>query len=94
MRTRDPVEIGTVKSLYSNLLVEAVNTTTDNTTENALLVTAQCREVIIVATQTTSVPPRERHKNPGRTGGGADKGQKQAKAAPEKKKSMLKAGLG
>lgn len=82
MRKREPVEIVTGKRLYSNMLVEAVSTTTDSTSEHALFVTAQCREVIIVQTQTTSVPPRKRHKNAGRTGGSADKGQKQAKAVP------------
>ncbi|MBD5416952.1 MAG: hypothetical protein HDR50_04690 [Desulfovibrio sp.] len=91
MRKREPVEIVTGKRLYTNMLVEAVNTTTDNTSEHALFVTAQCREVIIVQTQTTSVPPRKRHKNAGRTGGSADKGQKQAKAAPQQ--SAMQAGL-
>ena len=92
MRKREPFEIVTGKRLYENMLLESVSATTDSSTENALQVTAQCREVIIVKTQTASVPPRNRHKNAGRTGGSADKGQKQAKATP--RKSMLKAGLG
>ena len=57
-------------------------------TENALMVSAQCREVIIVETQTTTIPPRARHKSPAKTGGTSDKGQKQPR------QSMLKAGLG
>lgn len=92
MRKREPIEIVTGKRLYGNMLIESVSTTTDASTEHALQVTVQCREVIIVQTQTASVPPRSRHKNAGRTGGSADKGQKQAKATP--KKSILKAGLG
>lgn len=92
MRKREPIEIVTGKRLYSNMLLESVSTTTDSTTENALQVTAQCREIIIVQTQVASVPPRKRHKDAGRTGGSADKGQKQARAAP--RESMMQAGLG
>lgn len=92
MRKREPFEIVTGKRLYQNMLLESVSTTTDSTTEHGLQVMAQCREVIIVQTQTASVPPRSRHKNAGRTGGSADKGQKQAKAAPHQ--SAMQAGLG
>ena len=95
MRRREPFDIVTGKRLYENMLLESVSTTTDATTEKALLVTAECREVIIVRTQASSVPPRERHKNARRTGGTADKGQKQAKASrKERPRSMLKAALG
>lgn len=91
MRKREPFEIVTGKRLYSNMLIEAISATTDATTEHGLQVTVQCREVLIVKTQTAKVPPRSRQKSAGRTGQSADKGQKQAKAAP---KSMLKAGFG
>ena len=77
MRKREPVSIVTGKRLYDNMLVEGVSCTTDKNTEKALLVTANCREVIIVRTQTASVPPRSRHKNAAKTGGVSDKGQKQ-----------------
>lgn len=99
MRKREPFDIVTGKRLYQNMLVEAVSMTTDLTTENALLVTADCREVIIVKVETAEVPERKKQKSPARTGKTASKGQKQAKAAdaskqqPAKRKSMLKAAL-
>lgn len=91
MRKREPFDIVTGKRLYENMLLENVSTSTDSQSEHSLIVTAQCREVIIVRTQVSSVPPRKRHKNAARTGGVSDKGQKQAKARPQ---SMLKAALG
>jgi len=88
-RKREPLSIVTGKRLYENMLLENVSTMTDKATEKTLLVTAQCREVIIVRTQTASVPPRSRHKNAAKTGGVSDKGQKQAKP-----QSIFKAGFG
>lgn len=88
-RSREPFEIVTGKQLYKNMLLETLTVVTDATTEQALIISASCREVIIVQTQVTSVPPRARHKKPGKTGATTDKGQKQAKS-----KSMLKAGVG
>ena len=75
---REPFDIVTGKRKYTNMLLEILSVTTDATTENVLSFSADCREVIIVKTQTASVPPRARHKNPGKTGGVDDKGQKQA----------------
>lgn len=85
---REPFDIVTGKRLYSNMLLESLTTVTDGKTETTLLVSAQCRQVNIVSTQTASVPPRARHKQPGKTGGTADKGQKQPRQA------MLQAGAG
>lgn len=88
MRKREPFAVVTGKRLYENMLLESVTCTTDAATEKALVVTASCREVIIVRTRTASVPPRNRHKNAARTGGTADKGQKQARP------SIIQAGAG
>ena len=53
--------------------------TTTPDSEHALMVTAECREVIIVRTQVMAVPAEPgRHRNPAKTGGTANKGQKQA----------------
>lgn len=86
--TREPFSIVTGKRLYENMLLETLTILTDQTTEHALIVSAACRQVIIVHTQVVSVPPRARHASPGKTGGTTDKGQKQPQ------RSMLKAGLG
>lgn len=78
-KAREPFDIITGKRKYRNMLIETLTVLTDADSENALVVTAECREVIIVKTRTTSVPPRSRHRNAGKTGGTANKGQKQAK---------------
>lgn len=101
MAKREPFAIVTGKRLYQNMLIEAVSMTTDAITENALEVTADCREVIIVSSQTAEVPPRSNQKEPARTGQTAAKGQKQAKPVdsgktqgPAKRQSMLKSAFG
>ena len=85
---REPFDLVTGKRLHKNMLIESLSVVTDADTENSLVFTAQCREVIIVATQTTSVPPRKKHASPAKTGGTEDKGQKQSRM------SILKGGLG
>lgn len=87
--SREPFDIMTGKRLYTNMLLESLSVVTDADTENCLMFTASCREVIIVATRTVIVPPRARHAR-ATTGGTADKGQKQA----QPRQSMLKGGFG
>ena len=76
-RSREPFDIITGKRQYKNMLLETLTVTTDANSENCLQFTAQCREVIIVAMQVTSVPPRDRHASPGATGATQAAGQKQ-----------------
>ena len=76
---REPFDIVTGKRKYSNMLLEKLTVTTTPDSEHALMVTAECREVIIVRTQVMAVPAEPgRHRNPAKTGGTANKGQKQA----------------
>lgn len=65
--TRKPFTITTGKRQYSNMLIQSLGTTTDQSTENALLLTVTCREVIIVSTQATTVPPADQHASPQKT---------------------------
>jgi hypothetical protein len=88
-KKREPFDIITGKRMHSNMLIETLTETTDMRTENALLFTAVCREVIIVSTQTTTVPPAKNHADPGKTAPTADKGQQQAR-----QKSIVQAGAG
>lgn len=74
---REPIDIVTGKRSYTNMLIETISTTTDATTGDALMVTADCREVNIVQTRTTTIPPRSRHADGAKTGGVSDKGDKQ-----------------
>ena len=76
---REPFDIVTGKRKYGNMLLEKLTVTTTPDSEHALMVTAECREVIIVRTQVIAVPAEPgRHRNPAKTGGTANKGQKQA----------------
>ena len=87
---REPFDIVTGKRKYSNMLLEKLTVTTTPDSEHALMVTAvpgshgirkfgEAREVIIVRTQVIAVPAEPgRHRNPAKTGGTANKGQKQA----------------
>lgn len=88
--SREPFAIVTGKRLYENMLLETLTVVTDANTEHALIVSAACRQVIIVHTQVTSVPPRARHASPGKTGGTTDKGQKQ----PQRSMAAAAAGGG
>jgi hypothetical protein len=49
---------------YDNMLVTALQVTRDQKTSQALLLTAHCREVIVVSTQSTSLPPQSSQANP------------------------------
>ena len=55
--SREPFTIITGKREYENMLVQGISVTTYENTENVLMVTLDCREVIIVETETTQVPP-------------------------------------
>lgn len=54
--TRLPFQIITGKRTYQNMLMRSLAVTTDEKTENALFVTAICRQVLIVQTQVVPFP--------------------------------------
>jgi len=89
-KKREHFDLVTGKRLHKNMLLKDLTVVTDATSENILMFTAQCREIIVVKTQVTSVPPRKNHASPGQTGATEDKGQKQ----PRPRQSILKGGLG
>ena len=81
------VDVVTGKRNYKNMLIKSLATTTDTKTNAVLFITAELTEVIIVSTQTGSVPPRARQKNAGKTGQTSKAGTKQAKTTePDAKK--------
>jgi hypothetical protein len=55
--SRQPFDVITGKRQYSNMLITMLHTVTDEKTENALLLTVKMKEIILVNTQTVSVPP-------------------------------------
>ncbi len=54
--SRVPFDILTGKRAYSSMLFESIVVETTEKTENSLIVTAVCKQVIIVTVQTVSVP--------------------------------------
>lgn len=62
--SRQPFDIITGKRAYSNMLIETLMETTDAAHENAMVLVVECREIIIVTTQTVSVPPAANMANP------------------------------
>jgi hypothetical protein len=53
--TRFPFEILTGKRAYLNMLIQRLQVTTDESSENALMMVCECREVIIASTQIVTV---------------------------------------
>ncbi|MEM5419635.1 phage baseplate protein [Paraburkholderia ferrariae] len=79
-KSRTPFDVSTGKRKYSNMLIQSLDTTTDAKTENSLIVTLHCREVIIVQTTTTQLQPSENHALPQKTAPMANTGVKQPQA--------------
>lgn len=62
-----PFDVITGKRRYRNMLIQAVATTTDEKTENVLILTVSMRTVIIVETKATTVPPSDVQAQPEKT---------------------------
>jgi hypothetical protein len=61
---RIPFIVITGKRLYQDMLITHLHTVTDEATENALFLTVRMKQVILVNTQTVSVPPAANMANP------------------------------
>lgn len=85
-KSREPFNIVTGKRSYENMLVEDIQVITDVDTDNVLMVTLDCREVIIVATETVQVPPSRQRQ--------ADKTQKTQQAGTKQAQSNNADGSG
>lgn len=77
--SREPFEIVTGKRIYSDMLFKSIGVTTDKVTEQVLAVNCSFKQVILVDVVLTTVPPRAKQANPGKTGGTEKAGAKQAK---------------
>ena len=62
--TRKPFAIVTGKRSYKNMLISSLQTITDEKTANVLMVTARCKQIIMVETQTVSIAPRDNQASP------------------------------
>ncbi|CDG96776.1 putative bacteriophage protein [Xenorhabdus bovienii str. puntauvense] len=74
--SKEPFDVTTGKRQYKNMLIRAIEVTTDKTSENVLMVTLTLREVIIVELATVKgvTAPPERMKYPLDTGPAVDRG--------------------
>lgn len=61
---RQPFQVWTGKRAYRNMLFERISLRTDVKTENALMVVAYCKEVILVSTSTVRVVPAANQRLP------------------------------
>lgn len=76
--SRKVFDITTSRRQYRNMLITSLAVTTDNETSNILSVMAACRQVLIVSTQATTLPPREDQATPESTAETENAGVKQA----------------
>lgn len=65
--SREPFEIATSRRSYENMLLIGLSVTTDKSTSNILTVEATCKQILIVETQATTLPPRGDQASPADT---------------------------
>jgi len=75
--SRTPFALSTGKRRYQNMMIQSLDTTTDAKTENSLIATIHCREVIIVQTTTTQLQPAANMSSPQKTAAITNSGTKQ-----------------
>lgn len=76
--SRIPFDVYTGKRVYQNMLIKSLKTTTSKDTENALIVTAVLRQVIVVTTQNITIPAAAANQsNASATQGTTDSGTRQ-----------------
>lgn len=90
--SRAPFDVTTSKRQYSNMLLAALQVTTDAQTSAVLMVQATCRQIIIVQTQATTLPDKSAQKNPSSTAGVEDAGVKQVKPATPQSGGAVESG--
>lgn len=78
----EPIQVVTGKRVYNNMLVEDISLTTNESTENSLVMTVELREIIVVTTQTVTVPPASSLASPQANGATNPVGQKALAPAP------------
>ena len=79
---RQVFDLVTGKRTYNNMLIKSLAVTTDHDSENALIVTAVLREIIVVQTDSVELKPADVHADPQDTGAVQNAGNKQPVKAP------------
>lgn len=80
-QSRQPFDVSTGKRIYTNMLMRSLTQTTDPTSEYTLMVTAVFRQVLIVNTASTTLPPRDDQASPADTAEVENAGDKQVAQA-------------
>nr|WP_254227663.1 hypothetical protein [Burkholderia gladioli] len=78
---RQPIDVTTTRRKYQNMLIQGLTVATDKKTSSALMVTATLKQVIIVSTKATKLPPRANQANPAATAETQSAGAKSATPA-------------
>lgn len=78
--SRKPFDVSTGKRLYKDMLIKSISTTTDASSENALVVSVVLRQVIIVQTKAAKLKA-ENQKTPAKTAPAVDRGVIQPRMA-------------
>ncbi|MCA8492555.1 phage baseplate protein [Burkholderia arboris] len=64
---RQPIDVVSTRRKYSSMLITGISVVTDQKSGSALMLTASLKQVIIVSTQATKLPPRTNQANPAAT---------------------------
>lgn len=75
---RTPFDVTTSRRLYRDMLLQGLRLTTDSKTSSALVLTATLKQIRIVSTQATKLPPREDQADPASTAETSNGGVKAA----------------
>ncbi|WP_446902992.1 phage baseplate protein [Burkholderia sp. YIM B11467] len=75
---RKPIDIVSTRRKYSNMLIGTISVVTDQKSGSALMLTASLKQVNIVSTQATKLPPRANQANPAATAETQNAGAKSA----------------
>lgn len=75
--SREPITLATSKRIYSDMLITSIQVTTDQRSNDVLMVTATLRQVIIVETRSTTLPSKDKQATPESTAEVTNTGSKQ-----------------
>lgn len=79
--SREPIEVVSSRRRYSSMLIEKLSVEHSRETSGAVVVTVTFREVIVVQTRSTSLPPYAHHKEKEKTADTQRLGTKSSKPA-------------
>lgn len=81
-RNRRLFDVYTGKRVYKNMMIRSLSTTTDRETENMLILRITCRQILMAATQTVTVPSSSTMSDPSKNAGVQDSGVTSPVPAP------------